>query len=260
MNEPNPSEAIAVITRRGGVLRAVDRKGVGKRELVEELDVSRSTIDRSVRELEANGFIERTSSGYRRTLAGELALDEFETFESRVEGVVNSLDVLESLSPDASLDAAVFEDATIVRSDRHLPNRPVMELCDLLDSATSIRSHVVAIFPKQVTTYAERAEAGVEIDLVLAEGAAERLIAEFEEPLQRSLDTDPFHARQISDADEFGVLVVETPDGAEAGVLLLGDGGVRAFVRTDSPTAVAWARNYLQSLEDRSVPLPVDGS
>lgn len=257
MTGTTPSNVMDVIARRGDVLESVGTRGIGKRELVSQLSVSRSTIDRSVRELETIGLIERTGSGYRRTLAGQLALDEYETFEARIGGVVDCLDVLEPIEPSASLDAVILEDATIVRSDQYSPYRPVTELRELLDRATAVRSHVVSVAPGQIQTYADRTESGIDVELIIAERAAKRLISEFEAPFRRALETGRLDARQLSDSEEFGVLVANTSDGPEAGVLLLGESGVRAFARNDSSSAVAWAENLLDDLWERSDPLPV---
>ena len=258
MTAPNPSEVMAVIARRGCVLRSVGTDGIGKRELVDRVDVSRSTVDRSVRELEANGLIERTGSGYRRTLVGELALEEFDTFASRIDGLVGNVGLLNPLPADGAIDAAMFDDASVVRAERHAPQAPITALCGLISTANGIHALSVAVFPQQVDTYVDALENGLSAEVVLAPEAAERLVSAFDTELSAALDTGRLVLREAPAGSEFGLLVAETDEGPVAGLLLFGEGGVRAFVRNDDHAAVAWARDRLADVWKESSALSAD--
>ena len=66
----DPSDVLSTLIQRESVLYAVDVAGCEKRDIVDAVPPSRSTVDRSIRELEAAGLVTRAPEGYRRTLLG----------------------------------------------------------------------------------------------------------------------------------------------------------------------------------------------
>lgn len=260
MTGPDSDGVVDVIARRDGVLRALGPTPVEKRELVERLDVSRSTVDRGVRELEAAGLAARSDGGYRRTPAGDLALAEYDAFVRRAGGAVEHADLLASLPPDADVDAAMVADADAVVADRRAPHAPTSALASVVADADRVRARWVAAFPRQVDAYASAVTDGAEAEVILAPAAARRLVSEHASTVAAALDTGRLAVREAPDEPPFGLLVAETPDGPVAGMLIVGDAGVEAFVENRTDDAVAWARDRLASAWERATPIPDPGS
>jgi len=75
----------AVSTRRSGraparLPRTARRGALRKHELVDELDHSRSTVNRAIDELEAAGLVAGETDGYRTTLTGRLLAQSYRRF------------------------------------------------------------------------------------------------------------------------------------------------------------------------------------
>lgn len=258
MARPDPTEVMAVVARRGTVLRAVDTEGVPKRDLVETLSVSRSTIDRAVRELEAIGFIERQDDGrYCRTLPGQLALTEYDQFASRMDGLVSSVDTVSLLPADAPCDIRVLEDATVVVAERHSPLVPVESLSDLVNRANSVDAIAPAVLPQQVKAYhANLVDGTLDARLVVTNVVVERLVSAYGTELKESLATGRLSVRQTSESIPYSLVVAETDEGAEMGLLIYADSGVQGFIGNDTPGAVEWARGVFDEYWNDSAPLP----
>jgi DNA-binding transcriptional MocR family regulator len=141
------NEAMAAVSRRHAVPEAVSPDGACKREPVDRLDVSRSTVDRAPGELEEMGFVERGVEGYRQTLPGELELTEYERFTSHMAGVLDGRPLLAEPSPVDPIDTAVLDGTEIVRPEPHSPNRPVTRVGALVRGARRVRGLAPAIFP-----------------------------------------------------------------------------------------------------------------
>lgn len=255
MVSPERAELRRVVVRRSDVLRAIGTDGVSKRDLEDRVDVSRSTVDRSIRELESNRLIERTNGAFRRTLAGELSLREYDAFVSRMDGLADNADLLESLPSDTDVDAAVFDGADVVRSTPHAPQAPVAELCAFIERADRLRGLCFTAFPRGMDAYRSALERGVETELVLARPAVERFVSAFD-TASPPLETDHLTIRQATTEPEYGLLLAETPDAPVAGMTLYDDGGVSAFLSNDDTEAVSWARARLVDAREHSVPLP----
>lgn len=259
MVKSDPEEVMAVVARRGDVLRTLGGEGVSKRDLVAELDVSRSTVDRAVRELEGIGLAERTPDGCRRTLAGELALREYGRFVDRIDGVMGSRELLAELPPGTPLDAAMLDGGDVVRPERHSPNLPVDRLNDLVSRADRVRAFAPAVFPQQVETYRRGiVEGGMEVRIAVSRDAVERLVSRYRDELADALDTDRLRVRVAAADLPYSLTVADTPTGTEVGQLVYGDDGtVKGFVGNDGPDAVEWAEREVRRRWERATPLPL---
>lgn len=257
MTRPDPTEVMAVVARRGMVLRIVGTDGVRKQRIVEELDISRSTVDRAIRELEAVEFVERSSDGtYHRTLPGRMALEEYDSFAARMDGIMSSVDLLSSLPMDAPCDAEVLEDATVVVAERHSPYMPVNHFDDLVDRSQAVYGIETAVLPQHVTVYHEKLTSGdLTARVVVTEAVVEHLMSAYKTELREGLETGQLELRQTSTSIPYSLLVGETAKGPEMGLVVYAQGGVRGFIRNEAPEAVQWARRQIDGYWESAVPL-----
>ncbi|MFC4358989.1 helix-turn-helix transcriptional regulator [Halobium salinum] len=257
MTDSDPDEIMAAVARRGDVLEVVGGDGTRKRDLVASLDISRSTVDRAVRELEGTGLVERTTDGYRRTLAGELALREYRRFADHVAGVLECRPLLAELPPDTPFDGALVDGCEVVRPTRHSPNRPVTRLTDLVRRARDVRAFGPAVFPQQVDAYHESiVDRGMEAEILLAEAVVERLVSSYSRALSEALDTGKLAVRVADGPLPYSLTVAETADGPAVGLLVYADGGsVSGYLGNDGPEAVRWAEREFERRWDRGRPL-----
>lgn len=258
MKRPEPSEVMAVVARRGDILRSLADGGARKCELDDELDVSRSTIDRGIRELEALGMVERSDDGYHRTLSGQVACEEYDRFESRVDGMLDAHEILSVMPSDADLDAAVLADAEIVLADRHSPLRPAREQIEIIERATHVRAIASAVLPQHVEAYYEGiVERGMHTEIVLSTPVMRRVVGDHDDKFQESLSTGRIDLRQIDTELPYSLMLANTPDGPVMGMLVYVQEGIKGFVGNDSPRAISWARNRLDDYWSRAEPVPI---
>jgi predicted transcriptional regulator len=249
---------MAVVARRGDVLRALADDGGRKCELDDELDVSRSTIDRAIRELEALGLVEREGDGYYRTLSGSLALDEYSRFRSRMNGVLGAREVLSPLPSDADIDAAVLDDAEVVLADRHSPLRPARHQVEIVEGASHIRAAASAVLPQHVDAYYDGiVERGMHAEIVLSAPVMERVVADHDEKFHDTLTNGRVDLRQLDRDLPYSLMVASTPEGPVMGMLVYVQEGIKGFVGNDSPEAVSWARSRLDDFWSDASPIPI---
>ena len=76
----SPIDDIAFLTRsetRAGVLRAIDERPRDRRDIATATDTPRSTLSRTLGELEDRGWLERNRQLYETTTAGSLLVEQF---------------------------------------------------------------------------------------------------------------------------------------------------------------------------------------
>lgn len=236
------AEFVSVLDRREDLLRELLDGPADKPGLEATLAVSRSTIDRGVRELEDCGLIERCEGGFRLTLVGRLALGAYDQFVERVAALTEARAMLATVAPDAEFDLAMLDGGRVVEADRASPHRPLEALYGLVGSATAVRGFAPAIHPRQVDTYDERiAEHGMETELVLTDDVLERMATEYSEHFEGLFETDLVRVWRTGRELPFSLTVAETPDGSSAAVMVYGDRGVIGCILNDAARAVEWA-------------------
>jgi len=257
MEQDAPTGTISLVTKREPILRAVGVDGLGKRELVEQLVVSRSTVDRGIRELESAGLLARCADGYRRTLLGELLLSEYDQFAVQTEALLAGEELLADLPPEFDLDPVLFEGADIVTASQHAPHQPISAFCSLVDEARWTQTVFPAVFPQVVDQWVALCdEEMIRADIVLTDPVVSTLVGSYTDSLQQLLTEPRFALHQVAEDPIYGLVVAECESTATAGVVVMDErGGARAFVETDSDDAVTWVRERINDHLMRSTPL-----
>jgi len=142
--EPFPREVleeIAYLSRsanRARILDAFARRASTRRELEEETDISRATLDRIVNELEERGWATRTAEGtYAATPTGERIATETRAFAGAVAAVRRLGEAVDWL-PREELDIGLehFRDAVVRRPEPNAVNAPSTAATELIREAT----------------------------------------------------------------------------------------------------------------------------
>ncbi len=255
MAAPDLADFLEVMQRRGYLLAELRDGEMTKPELEGALDVSRSTIDRGVRELESKMLIERGQEGYRQTLPGKLALREYAAFTRRIAGLYSGTDLLATMPREASFDLAMLKGARIVESERSYPHRPVETLYERIGSATTVREFTPAVHPRQVATYGNLVDDGAEVELVLTETVVERLLSSYAEEFESTMANGGLTVLEAPADLQYGLTVARTDDGPLAAVMVYTDAGVRGCIVNDDEAAVEWARTRYEVERARAKPL-----
>jgi len=245
-------DLLPLVARREALLRAVPAGGARSGELYGRVDVSRPTVDRGMEELASRGLVERTADGYRRTVAGRLALAEYDRFRETLDGILDARGVLEASGPDADVAAAVFEGARIVDTDGAGP------AAELADRAEWIRAVAPALDDGLVAAYAERIVAGdLAAEVALPDDGVTQVLSDQRDALAEALDGGCLDLRRLDAPPAYTLALAETPAGPEMALFARHeDGTVRGVVRNDAAGAVDWARDRLGAAWAEADPLP----
>lgn len=234
-------ELVQLVARRAQLLSALEGGPRLKSDVVAALDVSRSTVDRSVRELEAEGLVERRSDGIGLTLPGRLVFEEFRDLTERCDGIAAAEGVLRVLDADADVDPALLADPTVVTAERTSPYRPARRFMEVLAAADGAKVLSTAISPRYVETVRRLiVDEGLEYRVGATPTIVERMVTEYRESLEASLATGRLTLRELDDDPSFTLAVVDGSGGPSVDVLVYDDEGVRGYVGNDAPEAVEW--------------------
>jgi predicted transcriptional regulator len=241
-------ELLGVISRRRALLERLHGGTWTKRDLVGEVEASRSTVDRALRRLEALNLVSYEGGGYRLSLSGRLALGAYDQFAARAESVVAAGDLVSHLPPDAPVAPSMLTDAELVLEGAK--KGPTEVLRERLSRAGRVRA-LARVYDETLSEgLLPRSMAGeAEVDVLLSRRGVES--ANGADGLRR--------------AGEAGV--VRRVESAPYGLFVLGDGeeaclavydrenNLRGVMRNDAPRAVSWADDLLAEYDETARPV-----
>lgn len=256
--ESQPPPVVEVLSRRYAVLDTLATSPQQVRDLTDELEASRSTVSRALRDLEEADLVERTDDGYRANLVGQLALSLTREYYERI-GDLSRLGVaLEPLPPDAPLppEAVVGGEAFLATSPD--PYRPDEVVLEAFRSATRLRYVYRLLTDARLLrlSHEHLLEEDLTIEPITTPEMVAHLREEFPEKFAEALATGRYHLRVANDLPPFGLVLPEC-DGETTLLIGIGrpSGGVEALIRNDTPEAVAWGEAYYEEIRARSRPV-----
>lgn len=122
-------EVLNVVSARRTVLGRLATDALDPSGLAAELGRSRSTVDRAVSDLETAGLIERTNGRYRATVAGVLALEEFDRLADRLTTAAGVSHLFEPIATDIPLGSRFLDGCEVVLTSA---SEPPVRHCTLL--------------------------------------------------------------------------------------------------------------------------------
>jgi predicted transcriptional regulator len=247
-------ELIAQVNRRLDLLAALEEPQ-HKRDLMAELDVSRSTLDRAVRDLESLGLVAR-DDGYHLTVTGQVVLELFEGVVADLDDVAAARELLGALPRDAPMSPAMLRGARVEVADGPSPTSVLGDVLELFERADRMRAFSVALSRPD---YADRirevvAEEDTPVECVytpaLVEFARENRenFAEFVE----EAPVEPYVHAELP----YALRVANLPEGRAVAITVYDDDWMpRGVLLNDTIEACLWAEDVFERYREAAAPL-----
>lgn len=250
----SPDDVRQLLGQRADALSMVLEGDRTKSELTEGLGVSRSTVDRAIRELESSGLVQREGGTVTATRAGRLAYDSYRRYCEETEHVAEFGDLLSHLPPSAEVGHEMLDGATAYRSEPPATGRPANEVTALIAQGTRMHACASVIndsaaaeqFHRMIT---ERDGRG---SVVYTSTLADHVRDEYFEIHHDMAATGQFQAFEV-DRLPYELFVIETDETVTAAVLVYSESGtIRGAILNDTDAAVAWAEETFESFVEAS--------
>lgn len=105
------ADEMDVVAERIDYLELLGEEPLATQEIVSELDDSRSTVTRALRQLREAEFIVKTDEGYTVTAVGTKAVEAYRQYRDTSEAILSSKEVLKPLPGDVGIPPRVFRGA-----------------------------------------------------------------------------------------------------------------------------------------------------
>ncbi|PSQ56986.1 hypothetical protein BRD18_08050 [Halobacteriales archaeon SW_7_71_33] len=242
-------EYMDLVGRRADFLAYLAEEPAEKRDLIDELDHSRSTVDRATNDLQEADLVRYTGGAYETTAVGVVALEQYRTHIDRSGDVRAAREALDPLSPEECLDPAMVVDASVTVVDGPRPYGALEPLRSALAGATRIRALLPDIADSRlVDAYRERAVDGADVELVFGPDLRKGLARQFPGTCRATARAEHCTVYEAP-VPPFGVVVTEEDGVASVSVVVYTDcGSVHALLHVGTRDAVGWAENVHESV------------
>lgn len=251
--ETERQEVMQLVAARLDVLECT-RMPHDKRDLVDDLAVSRSTVDRAIRGLEVVGLVAWTTDGYVTTAPARRAIDQYRATVEVVADILAAREVLAVLSPDSPLQPALLTDSIVEFAADTPPYHLPQGVRDRIVAADRVCLYLPALATPQLLDCCQQQviHEGLTLDLLTGSSLYQTLSAEFPGPLSSIAGSDCTVLVADTPPDNrlpFGLLLAETEGNTTVSVITYGEQRtIHGTIHNSSAAAVQWAKKWYESV------------
>jgi predicted transcriptional regulator len=251
-------EVVDVVTRRSAVLAHLDGTTADRAALVEQLDVSRSTVNRSLRELESLGFVTRTDGEFTASTTGRVVADLYREFLTVLSTTVDAEPLLSAVPPTAAVSPAMLRGGEVRLAEPPTPYEPIERVTELVTGAETYRTLSPAVTRlDSVDRIADAIiDGSLDAEVVFEASAAEQVRTARPDAVRKAMASDQFAMYATADLP-YGLSIVRTSETSHAVLVVYGpESEFRGVVINDSAAAVDWAEDVYRRHRAAATELP----
>ena len=240
------------VVRRAPILQTLRGRSAGASEIVETVDLSRSTVHRATDSLEEYGILERVDEAYCLTNLGRLLFEEVHQFEKQTATTLALAPFLNTISLDGDgFPIEYFVDATIVRRKPRQPHATIHRLIKLIEQSDRLQMLSTVISPVYVDVGYREMMNGMEIEAVFESEVLDLMLAEYPEKARQTIATGNFRIYAQTGVP-FELFVFDSKMGMAAHDV---NGNAEVLIECEDAAAVRWAESLYEKHRSQAAPL-----
>jgi predicted transcriptional regulator len=251
-----------VLAKRGDALAALVEDRLDKRALVAALDVSRSTVDRSVADLVETGLVSRADGGFEATQAGELALESHREYTNATDSLGGAIPLLDALPDDAPIGNELLKGASINLAEPRAPEAALTDVVSRLPDADTLRGFAPVVKTNYVSMLHNVVTSGeIDIEIIVQSGALESLqsVATARQDVGEFLAAESVDVLETSTSLPYALWLLESETFGRAGLTVHDGGAIVGVLTNDRPEAMDTCREQYEAVRADATRLDGDG-
>lgn len=254
---PDPGDLASLIHTRFECLDALVSEPRAKTELVDALDIPRSTLDDIVRELEQAGLVEYDGGLWRPTHSGRTAYRVHREYLQTLDSLGTVSSILDILDAGDDVPPAFIDEADVFEPEPHVKDAGIARFLDRVADATRLRivtPCVVNGFDRRVM---DRGTSGdTRIECIAPAEVYEWLSTASRTATKEVLDDPHVTLLRAAVPFSFGLSII---DGSRAVIIPFTDQGVAGLLFNDTDSAVGWAETRYERVKADAEPVDIRG-
>ncbi|MDL0138614.1 hypothetical protein PNP85_03705 [Halobacterium salinarum] len=254
-----PFDLADVLLKRHKCLCALGNQPHAKPELVEALDIPRSTLDDIVRDLEHANLVEYHDGEWQLTLFGQYTLDHHARYKEGLATLADAIPVINELPQDTPVERRFLIDADVHVGTAPVPDEIMHVFLDAVESATHVRSVTPLAMAGYADSFYRAATTGsdVHLEAVLPLETFERLQTLHPDSTDKAMADDDITLYHADIPVTFSLWIA---DDDHAGLIVYADQGVQGILINDTDDALDWATDQYDRIQEDAEPIFYRGS
>lgn len=252
MGVDDPTDRREVVSRRAELIELLDETGpLEPRDIVDQLNSSRSTVNRALGELTDAGIVVRHNGEYTVTTTGSLAVSEFRRHQQANHAIFRSKELVDSVSDPDSIPTEFLINGHISLADDTEPFVLIKKIATRVRRAGSVRAYFPMLFSPHLLRTWHQTVTNEEVDSVAILDDELSAVLQNQYPhLLTEIDKHGTVSVLIDHGLPYGLILSEHDNQTTVSVIVYEDNyGVRGILYNDSDAAVARAREQLNEFE-----------
>ena len=253
------ADAQALVADRIDVLTLLEGSRLPKREIVDELGYSRSTVNRAITQLADAGLVDDAPRGCQTTFVGSLLATQYRAYRETVTDIVRARDVLRVLPTDANLPATALRDAEVVTPEGPHPYDPYHAVEDVLDSPGAdgdVRVYVPSFSNPRGLELARHLAQTVPLEIVFTDVLVAELTENRTEEVETLCEIDGFTGYRTAGGPRYTLIIADSESGTQGAIVThTADRNLGGVIVTEDAAALRWMERRYAEIRAESEPL-----
>lgn len=251
---------LETVARRACVIKRLLEEPADKRELEATLDVSRTTVNRAIDNLDDAECIIYQDGKWCVTLIGKLAYSEYEQLSTKYNQLTTAQSLLSHLPSKSPLNIQVIADSVVTSVKPPAPDAPLTQLENLLQNSDQIKGLSPVVCSQYVSLFHHHiVEQGTDTELVLSGELVDYLWTNYKEKMSAVLKSDDGMVWRFEEKLMFGFILIDEKIVWVA--IYDEDGRLKGSLVNDTNAGVSWATKVFQSYRQQAEQVsPHDGT
>jgi predicted transcriptional regulator len=258
MPRPSGDDLATVLTERHPYLRALIEHPRSKSDLEDAVDVSRSTLDRALRDLAAADLARYEDGVWTPTLLGWCSYRTREAYRDQLSTLAEAAPLLDHLSIDEPVGCAFLDGADVYEADPSMPDAVIQTLLDSIEHATEVRVATPVVVTGFADTFYDCVNIGqnYSLEMVLPAEVFEQVHAAFPTLTNELINDGNVSLNQASIPFSFGLWIA---DADEVGIVVFTEQGLGGILVNDTDDALDWATGQYERAKQDAEPVFLRG-
>lgn len=235
-----------ILSKRYQIVESLNEEARTKPALVDELEYSRSTINRAIDELVGVGCVEPTETAGRRfklTSSGKIAFQLHREYRTDTDRLRTNSALLNAIPSDDPLDRAFLSGAD-VHSSAQTPDVAIRPGIELLKESDKMIGTAPVVQREYFRVLSEKLRSGrFELELVIDSNLHEAIKRNYGEEFDVLTDFEATEVYVTDTLPSYALWLTEGPYSVDVGITIYDEGGVKGTIVNDTDSAVSWTRD-----------------
>lgn len=248
-------EALGRVAQRIEFLELLQERRLKTKQIVEQLDHSRSTVSRALRQLQNTELIEKTEDGYTATPHGALLAGQYLQYAEEAQSIHDARDLLESLPESEKIDWPFVAKSRVVESDDAPPFRPLEAISNQLSNNQRVCAYVPTLSGPHLLRVLHEivVEQGCSLELLVSQRLCDSLRSYYPGFVSKMVSVGDCTIAAV-DGPTYGMFLALANGQREAALTVHSEGGaIQGGLFSDEQLAVNWAVDRIDEFQSSAV-------